>query len=147
VTPRQRTPIGLLLVLPAFAVLVVSYLWPTIWTVWASFRRVNPPGLPIGASVGTGNYTALFDAGLAGTFGFALLLGLLPLMMAVVVAPLLAWAAHRAGAAGRRVTRGVLALPLVCFAPTALAVAWKVDHRTGPAYLGCRVPRSPSRSG
>jgi ABC-type sugar transport system permease subunit len=140
VTPRTRTLIGLLLAVPALIVLIWSYAWPTGWTVWASFHRLDPlSGTTAGS--GTRNYSAMSD-GFGAALGFALRLGLLPLLAVVVVAPLLAFAAHRAGTGSRWVTRGVLAIPLACYTPTGLAVAWSVQHRTGisdPASAGSVV--------
>jgi len=46
-----------------------------------------------------------------------------PIVVVLVAGPVLAWAAHTGGLVARWVTRGVLALPLAAYAPTAIAVA------------------------
>jgi MFS family permease len=67
-------------------------------------------------------------------FGFALSLAVIPLLTVLVIAPLLAYAAHRAGRPARWMLRLGLAIPMVCFAPTALATAWLLAR--GRAGLG-----------
>ncbi|MEN3304036.1 MAG: hypothetical protein V7603_238, partial [Micromonosporaceae bacterium] len=113
----------LALVLPAFVSLIVAYGWPAVWTLRTSFQKVNILHPGAGGGFTTRNYSSVFGAGLAGHFGFALSLAVVPLVVALLAAPLLAWAAHRGGRVARWVTRGVLALPLAAYAPTALALA------------------------
>jgi hypothetical protein len=116
---RARTVTGLLLVVPAAVALVVSYGAPTFWTVRTGW------GHPFAAD----------------GFGFALSLAVLPLLTILVVAPLLAYAAHRAGRPGRWLLRLSLAVPMVCFTPTAFATAWllgrdRLDAGTGePGWM------------
>lgn len=126
--------------MPALIVLIWSYVWPSAWTVWASLQRLNSL---TGSSGGmtTRNYAAVSSA-LGSAFGFTLRLGLLPLLMVIVVAPLLALAAHRAGTRSRWATRAVLAIPLACYTPAGLAVAWSVDRHpelSSPATAGTGV--------
>jgi hypothetical protein len=64
----------------------------------------------------------------AGPVGFALLLGLLPLLFALVAAPLLAFVADRAGPLARQVTRALLALPVAGYAPIALLLCWQAER-------------------
>jgi hypothetical protein len=99
---RARTVTGLLLVVPAAVTLVISYGSPTVWTI----------------RTGWGHHLT------ADGFGFALSLAVLPLLTILVVAPLLAYAAHRAGRPARWLLRLGLAVPMVCFTPTAFATAW-----------------------
>jgi ABC-type sugar transport system permease subunit len=124
--PAWQTPVGLVLVLPAFVLLVVSYIWPTISTVLSSFQHVKLlPGSSSGSSSGftTRNYSAAFDGHLGGDFGFALSLAIVPILVVLVAAPVLAWTSHQGGTVARWVTRGLLALPLAAYAPTAIALA------------------------
>src|SRR5437763_1919668 len=118
--PRPgRVVLGLLLVLPALALLGWSYVWPTIWNVQKSFTNA---GLTKDGSHGVGiaNYKALFQGtGFLPAVGYALTLAVVPLLLVAVVAPALAWAAHRTGTAARWVVRVALAVPLVAYAPTA----------------------------
>ncbi|MEE6258270.1 sugar ABC transporter permease [Plantactinospora sonchi] len=128
-----RVLLGLGLVLPALLALVWSYLIPTVSIVLTSFRHedlVKPP-----TPAGTENYQTIVADGVWGQIGSALLLGLLPLAYALVVAPLLAVVADRAGRVARLVTRAVLALPIAGYAPAALALGWRL-HRIEPGEPG-----------
>jgi ABC-type sugar transport system permease subunit len=120
--------VGLLLAAPAAIALLIGYAWPTIRTVWWSLHAHSGLG-GTGDWVGLDNYQRLVE--LDGTWqavGFALLLATLPLLTLLLVAPLLAVAAHHAGRAFRLTTRLALTVPMVCFAPVALAVAWAVER-------------------
>ncbi|MFC7546385.1 sugar ABC transporter permease [Plantactinospora sp. GCM10030261] len=122
--------VGLLLTFPAVGGLLWSYVLPTINTVTESFgTEADPLGRSVGAS-GDGNYKQTFDSGFVGDVGFALLLAIVPLLLALVVAPLLALAASRAGRMARLATRALLALPLAAYAPLAVAASW-TSHRFG----------------
>jgi ABC-type sugar transport system permease subunit len=129
VTGPVRIVIGLLIVLPAAIVLLIGYAWPTGRTLWWSLHEYN--GLE-----GTGDWVLLdnFDrilstpGRLLQPYAFALLLATLPLLTLLVVAPLLAVAAHLAGRGFRLTVRLALAVPMVCFAPAALALAWSIDR-------------------
>jgi ABC-type sugar transport system permease subunit len=127
--PRSPLPLvlGLVLTLPALALLVYSFVEPTIWTVRSSFQRMD--GFRPASSVGTRNYDQVITPDFWGSLGFALVIALMPLVLLLLVAPALAWAAHRTGTAGRWVTRGLLSLPLGLFAPAGLALAWLVYRR------------------
>lgn len=118
--------VGALLVLPALAGLAVSYVWPSLWTVWASFQRLSPVG---GASspAGSANYSHVAGEAATAT-AYALSLGLRPLLAVVVVAPLLAFAAHHAGKAGRWVTRVAVSIPMAAVAPAAVAAGWRLTR-------------------
>ncbi|MEH1169332.1 sugar ABC transporter permease [Micromonospora sp. CPCC 205539] len=123
-----RVLIGLALMLPAVLAWLWSYVLPTVSTVLESFQRddlIRPA-----ESVGTKNYEHVFDSGtssIVGQVGFALLLGLVPLALALLAAPLLAVVAHRAGRVARLVTRGVLALPVAGYAPVAILIGLRFD--------------------
>jgi ABC-type sugar transport system permease subunit len=112
------------LLLPAVIALIWSYVAPTLSTMVTSFQHDSLIREP--ESAGGENYQQIFEDGLAGQFGLALLLGLLPLAFALLAAPLLAVVADRAGRVPRLVTRGVLALPIAGYAPTALFLGWRV---------------------
>src|SRR5262249_11714013 len=107
--PSARRPgrivLGLLLVLPALALLGWSYVWPTIWNVQKSFTNARLTG-DGSHGVGIANYKALFQGtGFLPAVGYALTLAVVPLLLVAVVAPALAWAAHRTGTAARWVVR------------------------------------------
>jgi hypothetical protein len=111
---RARTVIGFLLLVPAAVTLVISYGAPTLWTIRTGW------GEPFSAD----------------GFGFALSLAVLPLLTILVIAPLLAYAAYRAGRPARWLLRLGLAVPMVCFAPTALATAWLLGRGRPAAAAG-----------
>ena len=126
-----RALLGLALLIPPVVALVIGQVWPTAATVWQSFREpAQLPGTPPDdvTWVGLDNYRQLFLEGRLFEqpkgFWFALSLAVGPLLVLTVVAPLLAWAAHRAGRPMRLAARLALTLPMVCFAPAALSVAW-----------------------
>jgi len=117
--------------------LLVSYVEPTVWTVRASTRGLN---VLTGVSQGAAdNYGRVFEGGYWGQVGFALSLAVVPLLAAVVVAPLLAYAAVRAGRVGLRAARLVLAVPLALYAPVGVAAAWRLAEPAGaspsPAWV------------
>ena len=116
VARRARTVTGLMLVVPAAVTLVISYGAPTFWTIRTGW------GHPLAAR----------------GYGFALSLAILPLLAVLVIAPLLAHAAYRAGRPARWLLRLGLALPMVCFAPTAFAAAWLLGR--GPLDAGTGEP-------
>lgn len=123
-SPVARALIGLALLLPALVAWLWSYLVPTISTLVTSFRQETLFGSSA-EWIGYENYRYVIDDGLAGQFGFALLLALLPLVFALLVAPLLALVVDRAGRAARLVARGLLALPVAAYAPVAVLLAWR----------------------
>jgi ABC-type sugar transport system permease subunit len=119
--PGPERWIGLALLLPALVTLLWSYVVPTISTLLRSFQRyslLTPP-----QPAGTKNYENVFQDAF-GTFGFGLVLILVPLIVGLVIAPVLAMAAHRGGQTARRVTLALTALPLACYAPVAVAIGW-----------------------
>lgn len=116
---------GLLLLVPAAIALLISYIIPTFWTLRTSTMRSNL--LTESSSVGLENYERI-GGEMPGAFGYALAAGILPLLTVIVFAGALAAAAHFAGRTGRWATRLVFALPMVSFAPTALAAAWYLDR-------------------
>ncbi|MEV0391910.1 sugar ABC transporter permease [Polymorphospora rubra] len=127
-----RVVVGLLLLLPALLALLWSYVLPSVSTLVKSFQR-DPLIGPV-EQVGGANYDRIFEMGFLGAVGFALVLGLLPLLSALLVAPLIAVVADRAGRVARLVTRGLLALPLAGYAPVAVLVFWML-HRSDPRAL------------
>ncbi|MEU5944054.1 sugar ABC transporter permease [Micromonospora sp. NPDC047465] len=118
---------GLVLLVPAAVALLWSYVLPSVSTLVESFRRGNGLGGPT-ESAGGDNYAQAIERGFLGDLGHALLLALVPLLLALLVAPLLALAAQRAGRVPRLVTRALLALPLAAYAPLAVGVAWTMDR-------------------
>jgi ABC-type sugar transport system permease subunit len=128
--------VGWLLLLPAVVLTVLTLAIPTVSTVTASFESGSiMPGTPT-ESVGFDNYEAALDAGrFLPSVWFALSLVVVPMIVAVVVAPLLAAALDRAGAWARWTARIVLSLTIVAFAPVALALAWQRDFRDDPSRI------------
>ncbi|MFG3422866.1 sugar ABC transporter permease [Micromonospora sp. NPDC048063] len=118
---------GLVLLVPAAVALLWSYVLPSVSTLAESFRRGSGLGGPT-ESAGGDNYAQVIERGFLGDLGHALLLALVPLLLALLVAPLLALAAQHAGRVPRLVTRALLALPLAAYAPLAVGVAWTMDR-------------------
>jgi ABC-type sugar transport system permease subunit len=129
-TMVPRRVIGALLVMPALVLLIFSYVLPTVRTVRLSFVEYHGRGQP-DTPVGGRNYSAAAHAGLGHAIGNALSLATVPLLVVVVLAPLLALAAHVAGTATRWTVRTVLAIPMAAFAPAAMAISWVLDHPAG----------------
>ncbi|TBL27338.1 sugar ABC transporter permease, partial [Verrucosispora sp. SN26_14.1] len=90
-----RVGIGLVLLLPAFLALLWSYLLPTGLAIARSTTRDNLLGPA--TDVGTEHYRQRFEQGVVGEYRMALLLTIVPLVLALLVAPLLALLADRAG--------------------------------------------------
>ncbi|MBB5114198.1 sugar ABC transporter permease [Micromonospora echinospora] len=132
--PSRRAPalIGLALIVPAVIAWVWSYVLPTLSTVARSFEG---DGLrrPY-ESAGVRNYEVAFTSGFVGQVGFAVLLSLIPLAVALLAAPLLAVLADRAGRVARLVTRGVLALPLAAYAPVAVYLGRRAENIESGTY-------------
>ncbi|MEU8071351.1 sugar ABC transporter permease [Micromonospora sp. NPDC049151] len=136
-----RTLIGLALIVPAAIAWIWSYVLPTLSTVARSFEQDGPRRS--GESAGTANYEAVFTDGFVGQVGFAVLLGLIPLVVALLAAPLLAVLADRAGRVARLVTRGVLALPLAAYAPVAVFLGRRAeDIENGTLTQNLQSPRT-----
>ncbi len=122
----MRRPLGLLAVVPAFIALVVSFLWPSIWTIYASFTKGSILG-----SAGSASHN--YGTGVLPDFGeslvTSLLIALVPLIAVLLVAPVIAWAASRAGKPVRLAVRVALALGMLTVAPVAVAIGWFVAGR------------------
>ncbi|SCL59112.1 ABC-type sugar transport system, permease component [Micromonospora citrea] len=118
---------GLVLLVPAVVALLWSYVLPSVSTLVESFRR-GQAFRDRTESAGGDNYAQVIERGFFGDLAYALLLALVPLLLALLVAPLLALAAERAGRVPRLVTRALLALPLAAYAPLAVGVAWALDR-------------------
>ncbi|WP_330186413.1 sugar ABC transporter permease [Dactylosporangium sp. AC04546] len=128
--PGWHAVVGWILVVPAFVLLLTSYVEPLYWNARGSFQNLSflDKGSQAGW-VGFHNYGVVFERGLGGAIGRALLLGLVPLAAVLVLAPVLAWLAHRGGTAGRWAARGVLALPVAAYAPTAAAIGLQMPDQ------------------
>ncbi|MET7394550.1 sugar ABC transporter permease [Dactylosporangium sp. NPDC005572] len=127
--PTWQTVLGFVLALPAFVLLLLTYVEPTIWTIRSSFSSFTGVRFsPTGSDAGFDNYSRAFDAGLGGDILFALSLAAPQLALVLILAPALAWAASRAGRVGRWSTRAVLTIPLAACAPMAIALALRLSY-------------------
>jgi ABC-type sugar transport system permease subunit len=138
-TPRPgwQVAVGLILVLPAFVLLLISYVEPLYWTVSSSFRQFRGLRLTTGSeNVGWDNYDAAYSGGLGGAHWFALSLAVVPVLLVLLLAPAIAWAAHAGGTRARWVTRIVLALPIAAMAPVAIAAGLRESSTRGSYWLG-----------
>lgn len=116
---------------PAVVFLFTSYLEPMWWTARASFHSLSSASGAAAEPVGGANYQAIAAEGFWQAVGFSLSLAGLPLLAVLVIAPLLAWCAHRSGVFGRRVAGVGFAIPAAVFAPVAFATAWRTDRSEG----------------
>ncbi|GGM84502.1 sugar ABC transporter permease [Dactylosporangium sucinum] len=127
--PAWQTVLGFVLVLPAFILLLITYVEPTVWTIRSSFSTFTGVRFsPAGSTSGFDNYSRAFDAGLGDNLLYALSLAAPQLAFVLILAPLLAWAASRSGRIGRSSTRAVLTIPLAAYAPMAIALALRVSY-------------------
>src|SRR5690349_22641242 len=127
-TQRNRSVrhmgLGLLLLLPALYCWLSQLLLPTVRTLLMSFQKVDLFGLEA-EFVGLANYTDLFaDENFWQAAGFTLLVLLVRLFVVALLPLLLAWAAGQLGRRLRLGLRVLLTLPVVFFAPVAIAIAW-----------------------
>ncbi|WP_341720768.1 sugar ABC transporter permease [Micromonospora sp. FIMYZ51] len=130
-----RIGIGFLLLLPALLALAWSYLLPTGLAIARSTTRDRLLGpstqdrlLNPSIDVGTDHYRQRFEQGIVGEYRMALLLAIVPLVLALLVAPVLALLADRAGRRARLATRALLAVPVAGYAPVALILGWRLDR-------------------
>ncbi|NUT11661.1 MAG: sugar ABC transporter permease, partial [Nonomuraea sp.] len=122
--PQAPSPaLGWLLAVPALFGTLISLVLPTAQTIWLSLQRGGV--LRESTYVGFANYGRLLgDGEFWRAAWFTLSLVAMPLLVAVVVAPLLAVALDRAGTWPRRAGRIVLSLAIVTFSPVGVAAAW-----------------------
>ncbi|MEV1171673.1 hypothetical protein AB0J09_25000, partial [Nonomuraea sp. NPDC049784] len=110
-TPTQAPSraLGWLLAVPALFGTLISLVLPTVQTIWLSLQSGGV--LTESHFVGIDNYHELLRTGeVWRALWFTLSLAVVPLMVAVVVAPLLALALDRAGTWPRRAGRIALSL-------------------------------------
>jgi hypothetical protein len=124
-----RRLLGLALLAPALLVLLVGFVRPAIRTVWLSLHTGDWIAGEVPHWAGLANYRTA-EAGWPKAFGTAAVLSLVPLLILLGVAPLIAFAAGRAGRPTRRNVRLLLCLPVACYAPVAIGVAWYTEHRS-----------------
>lgn len=123
-SPRRFAPVAYLL--PAGAVYGVFVLWPLLRIIWLSFEHWDGYGIPTFA--GAANYRALFaDPGFLTELQHSLLwlavTLVIPMLLGLGLALLLAQASRRLAA----VSRGLLLVPLLL--PSAvIAVTWKLVY-------------------
>ncbi|MGP3962554.1 hypothetical protein ACTWPT_41840 [Nonomuraea sp. 3N208] len=115
--------IGWLLAVPALFGTLITLVLPTAQTIWLSFQSGGV--LRESTYAGMSNYGELLaDDAFWRALGFTLSLTVVPLLVAVVVAPLLAAALDWGGTWTRRAGRIVLSLAIVTFSPVGVAAAW-----------------------
>ncbi|MBN1172628.1 MAG: hypothetical protein JXA67_10690 [Micromonosporaceae bacterium] len=128
--PAWEIVLGFALIAPAMVFLVSSYVEPAWWTITASLEPLDMPSGWTGVPEGSSNYRAIWIEGFGATVRFALSLLKFPLVAILLVAPVLAFCAHRVGVRGRRLILATLTLPAAAYAPAAVAAVWRVE-RTG----------------
>lgn len=124
--PRRYAPLGWLLLLPALLGALLTLAAPSAHTVYLSTQEGN--FLRDGRFAGMDNYAALLgDSAFWRALGFSLAMSVIPLLVAVLVAPVLALALAAGGTWVRRAGRIMLSLAIVTFSPVALAGAWGIS--------------------
>ncbi|MDA0635723.1 sugar ABC transporter permease [Nonomuraea sp. MCN248] len=136
-SPAPAPALGWLLLMPAVLGMLITLVLPTVLTIGTSLRSGGLYGP--GQWAGLDNYVRLLaDDTFWPALGFTLSVTVMPLLVALVVAPLLALALDRGGTWVRRAGRILLSLSLVAFSPAAVAVSWLRGLRAdagGPAAL------------
>jgi ABC-type sugar transport system permease subunit len=123
--PRSYRGPGLLLVVPAALMALLSLVVPTGQTIVRSFQEGGGVLGRSPRSAGLHNYDEMLtNDAFWKALAFSLSLAVLPIVVILLVGPLLAAALDRAGTWPRRVGRVLLSLPLVVFSPVAIAGAW-----------------------
>jgi ABC-type sugar transport system permease subunit len=121
--PNAVSAAGLALLAPALVALVVSLVWPTLWTLWTSLQRANL--LTSARFVGGDNYGRLLtNTGFWHAVGLTVELAVAVVVAAGVLPPLLAFLVDAGGRRLRLAARLVLSPPMAFFAPAAGAGAW-----------------------
>ncbi|WP_157253306.1 hypothetical protein [Nonomuraea typhae] len=126
--PASRPPaaLGWLLLTPAVLALVVSLVVPSVQTILLSMRSgrllLRADG---GEFIGLAAYAQLLGGPVFWrALLFSVLFTLVPLLVAVAFAPVLAVSLDRGGAGVRRAGRVVLTLAVITFSPMAVVAAW-----------------------
>lgn len=128
---------GVLLLLPALVLMVITLVIPTFATIGTSTTAESMLRDGDAESVGFDNFDALFsDPEFWPSVGFALSLALLPILVALVAGPLVAAAVDWAGGWARWLVRAALSAAIVVFSPVALTIAWRRALADEPALLG-----------
>jgi ABC-type sugar transport system permease subunit len=128
--------VGVILLLPAAVLTIITLVVPTVNTVGTSRRAESFLDRGEAEDVGFDNFSAVLgDGRFSSALWFSVSLVLLPILVAVVVAPLVAAAFEWAGGWARVTARVVLSLAIVVFSPVALAIAWMRALREEPELL------------
>ncbi|MGH3382065.1 MAG: hypothetical protein ACRDP6_45785 [Actinoallomurus sp.] len=123
---------GLLLIIPAALMALVSLVVPTGQTIVRSFQMGGGILGRAPRSAGLHNYGELLaHSAFWKALAFSLSLAVLPILVILLIGPLLAAALDRAGTWPRRVGRVLLSLPLVVFSPVAVVGAWRTGQLDG----------------
>lgn len=123
---------GWFVVVALLSLAVLQYLLPALRLVQLATRDAVA-FFEVSGSVGAANFQAVLeDEEFRASIGRALAYSLVPLAAALVLGPLVAAVASRAGRTTRLVSRGLLAVPLFCFSPVASYVArWGSQRAAG----------------
>lgn len=129
-----RIGLGLGLLVLSLAATVVAYLLPTLRTIDLSLQSGNSL-LGDAEPVGTENYSHAFgDSGFLQGFASVSSIAVGAVVAGAVMAPLVAWCLHNAGAGTRMAARIVWGVAVVAFAPAAMTVAWVVERMGSGGY-------------
>jgi len=122
--PIVRIVLGVLFLLPALFCCLFQLVIPTVSTFLMSFQEIDPFRFKA-TYVGLNNYADVFGSEQFGrAAGFTLAMLLVRVLVIALVPILVAWAAAHFGPRLRLGLRILFTLPVVLFAPVAIAATW-----------------------
>lgn len=115
--------VGLLLILPALILWIVQLVVPTFRTALLSLQDAAPIGDKPATFVGLENYVVILDETVLTAFFNVLLFTAPTIVITLALGLLIGAFAARGSVLVRRITRGILGLGLVLYAPIGVALA------------------------
>lgn len=137
ITPTQRV-IGAILIIPALILWLVQLVLPSIRTLIMSLQQVNPIGTRADQFVGPEFYERLLPE-IAATLPRVLIFAGPAILIAVVVGLAVGPLAARGTRPVRMITRGMLGLLLVCYAPVGVALTFDSRAFADPDTAGLAI--------
>src|SRR5437763_1375799 len=112
--PGPPAALGLLLAGPAVLAWLLTLVVPSLQTIYKSFQ--DSSGIGPSKFIGLDNYSKLLeDSAFWKSVGVTATVAVLPCLVAVAVAPVLALALDAGGSVTRRIARVLISVPLVAF--------------------------------
>lgn len=134
ITPLQRI-LGTLLIIPALILWLIQLVLPSIRTLIMSLHQVNPIGTRADRFVGPEFYERLLPE-IASTLPRVVVFAGPAILIAVVIGLAVGPLAARGTRPVRMITRGLLGLLLVCYAPVGVALTFDSRALADPDTAG-----------